>query len=246
MLDDLRVLRDAADGYRAAATAAGVTWPGGSRAGAGPVPELVHRLFGVGHVAGQLAWLESQRWDSGRLFPGGGDLLPWPSAADASAALDLLAYSVGTPFPWRHQMPLFRFSFLVFTFVLAGDHEGEIWRYEISPDTWDPVRAAPSLAALFTQWTRGLAAGVVHFRPADGWLHVGDPTGSPGPLDVLRDRAPELDPPAFPVSLTLEPLLRDRQSECGVDLRCVDAGFDCQEELQQEVDAVRAALGLGR
>ena len=67
--------------------------------------------------------------------------------ATAGASLSDLAGSVGTPFPWRRQMPLFRFSVVVFTFVLEGDHEGEIWRYEIGPDHWDTVRAAPSLAA---------------------------------------------------------------------------------------------------
>jgi hypothetical protein len=245
MLDDMRVLRDAADGYRAAATAAGVTWPDDSGTGGDdPVPGLVHRLFAVDHVAEQLAWLESQRWGSGRLFPGGGQMVAWPAAEDAGEALGLLSLSVGTPFPWRHQMPLFRFSVLVFTIVLAGDHEGEIWRYEIAPDTWDPVRASPSLAGLFTQWTRGLEAGVVWFREDDRWLRVGDPTGVPDELEVLRDRAPDLDPLAFPVSMTGEPLLRERQVECGVDLACVDAGFECQEELQEQVDAVRAQLPL--
>src|SRR4051812_25211295 len=225
MLDDMRVLRDAADGYRAAAAAAGVPWPDGSGAAAGPAPGLVHRLFDVDHVAEQLTWLESQRWDSSQLFPAGGRLLPWPVAANAAATLDLLACSVGTPFPWRHQMPLFRFSTLLFTFVLTGDHEGEIWRYEITPDTWDPVRAAPSLAALFTQWSRGLAAGVVYTRPAGSRLYVGDPSRSLGQLDALRRNASDLDPLAFPVTLSLDPLLRERQLDCGVDLDCVDAGF---------------------
>src|SRR3954465_9013115 len=100
MLDDMRVLHDAANGYRAAATAAGVTWPDDSgTGGAAPVPDLVHRLFDVDHVADQLTWLESQRWGSGPLFPGGGRLLPWPTAEDAAETLGLLSLSVGTPFP---------------------------------------------------------------------------------------------------------------------------------------------------
>jgi hypothetical protein len=236
MLDDMRVLREAAYGYRDAAVAVGVTWPDHSDADTTSAPAFVQRLFDVDHVAEQPAWLESQGWGTGRLFPGGGMLLPWPTAADAGQALDLLSYSVGTPFPWRHQMPLFRFSALVFTVVLAGEHEGEIWRYEIAPDGWDPVRAAPSLAALFTRWTAGLAAGAVHYTPEDGWLRVGDLPGSP--------TSPGLDPFAFPVSVTLHPRLRERQAECGVNLDCVDAGFDCWEELLNEVDAVRDVFEL--
>jgi hypothetical protein len=244
MLDEMRVLRAAARNYRAAATAAGQRWPEHSDTRGGPPPDLVYRLFDVDHVADQLTWLESQGWDSGPLFPHGGVLLPWPTDATAGASLNDLSGAVGTPFPWRRQMPLFRFSVVVFTFVLEGDHEGEIWRYEIGPDYWDTVRAAPSLAALLTQWTKGLEAGVVFHRQRDDWLVVGDRTGVPPAFKVLRERAPHLDPMAFPVTLTLEPLLRRRQRECGVDLDCIERGFDCQEELLAEVDAVRASLGV--
>lgn len=61
---------------------------------------------------------------------------------------------------------------------------------------------------------------------------------------MLRQQAPDLGPVAFPVDMSLEPLLRERQRECGVDLDCIDRGFACQEELQDAVDAVRASLGL--
>ena len=95
--------------------------------------------------------------------------MPWPEGGDA---LDYLGLSIGTPFPWRQQLPLFFFDAVLYTFVLAGDHEGEIWRYEISPDAWDSVRAATSLATLFDQWTRGIAAGVVVYDEQSKWLLV--------------------------------------------------------------------------
>ena len=167
MLDSLRVLRDAAEAYRAAATAAGLTWPGHAAParpdrGAGPAPDLVGRLFAVDQVPEQLTWLQAQGWDTVRVFPDGGSLLPWP--ADVGEALANLSFAIGTPFPWRQQMPLFHFEIIVYTFVLAGDHQGEIWRYEASPDTWDSVRAATSLAALFGQWTAGITSGVITYR----------------------------------------------------------------------------------
>ncbi|MEV4423125.1 hypothetical protein AB0L40_24575 [Patulibacter sp. NPDC049589] len=235
MLDDMGDLRDAVVGYRAAAIAAGLTWS--AAATSGEPPDLVHRLFDVDHVAEQLVWLQSLGWD-GRLLPNGGYLLPWPTAG--SEALESLAFSIGTPFGWRHQVPLFHFDFLLYTFVLAGDHEGEIWRYEISPDAWDAVRAATSLAALFRQWTRGIAAGVVVHRDQTGWLQVGD--GVRRDVDMLLERMPDLDPLAFPVSMPEQPLLRARQRECGVDTDCIERGFECQEELLDAIAAARASL----
>lgn len=237
MLDEMRVLRDAVQQYRVAATAAGLTWPAQAAPG-GPPPESVYRLFDVPRVAEQLSWLQSQSWDA-RLLPNGGYVLPWPQ--DGGEALESLAFSIGTPFPWRRQMPLFHFDFLLYTFVLAGDHEGEIWRYEIAPDAWDVVRAAPSLAALFTEWTKGIAAGVVVYRDHTGWLQVGD--GVHRDIDMLLERMPHLDPLAFPVSMPEQPLLRDRQRECGVDMDCIERGFDCHETLLDEITATRAALG---
>lgn len=238
MLDDMTVLWDAAEAYRAAATAAGIAWPDYPDPHGGQPPDLVYRLFDVDHIAEQLIWLQSQGWHSQRLFPDGGWLLPWQTAPDE--LLDYLSFSIATPFPWRHQLPLFCFEISMYTFVLKGDHEGEIWRYEYDPDTWGSVRAATSLAALFTEWTKGIAAGVVFYTDRDKWLHVGDDVHDP--LDVLLQRAPDLDPFAFPVFSSNEPLLRARQRECSVDMDCIDRGADCQEELLDAIDATRASL----
>ncbi|WP_306193099.1 hypothetical protein [Streptomyces sp. MK5] len=227
-LDDLRVLRAAVNDYRAAATAAGLAWP--VAVAEPPVsrpPDLVHRLFGLDHVAEQLTWFQSQGWHSGRPLPDGGWVLDWPK--DSAEALDPLAFSIGTPFPWRHQMPLFHFEFLIYTFVLAGEHEGEIWRYEIAPDSWDTVRAATSLAALFTEWTNGIADSAIRYNDFNGWLAV-------------DDNAPYS--PAFPVSLAGDPLLSERQRACGVDLACIERGFDSHEELLDTIAATRARLGM--
>ncbi len=242
MLDEMRVLRDAAQGYRAAATAAGIAWLERADTQDAQPPDVVYRLFDVDHVPEQLIWLESQGWDSSRLFPNGGDLQPWPTDGTAGESLNMLSVSVGTPFHWRHQIPIFLFGVYLYTFVLEGDHEGEIWRYLISPDAWDPVRAAPSLAALFTQWTGGIAAGVVFYSEVSRCLLVGDPTIRVT-FDDLWQRAPDLDPFAFPYDLP-EPLLRERQRECGVDLDCIDRGFECWEELLDDTLAVRASLGV--
>ncbi|WP_329507375.1 hypothetical protein [Streptomyces chiangmaiensis] len=243
----MSVLRDAAQEYRAAATAAGLTWPQaaappGASTPLVPPPDLVHRLFDVDHVAEQVTWLHSQGWGSRRLLPNGGWLLPWPTATDAGEALDNLSLSVGTPFPWRHQLPLFHFEFLIYTLVLAGEHEGEIWRYEIAPDAWDAVRAATSLAALFTEWTKGFAAGVVHYDHPNGCLLVGE--RDRGDVEALMVRTAALDPLAFPVSMPDHPLLRERQAECGVDMSCLDRGPEIMEELMEQADTIRAQLGV--
>ncbi|MEV6811827.1 hypothetical protein [Micromonospora sp. NPDC051296] len=239
MLDDMRVLRDAVAEYRVAATAAGITWPERAEPPGGQPPGLVYRLFDVDHVAEQLTWIESQGWHLQRLLPNGGWVMPWPT--DGGEALENLSFSIGTPFPWRHQLPLFHFDVLLYTFVLAGEHEGEIWRYEIAPDARDPVRAATSLAALFTEWTKGIAADVVVYNDLNGWLQVGD--GARRDIDMLLERVPDLDPLAFPVSMPEQPLLRARQRECGVDMTCIDRGFDCHEELLDAIAATRASLG---
>lgn len=239
MLDDMTVLRDAAAGYRAAATAAGIVWLDPVDPSGGPPPDLVYRLCDVDHVAGQLTWLYAQGWISRRLLPEGAYLLPWP--ADLDETLNSLHFSVGTPFPWRQQLPLLRHESIVYTFVLEGDREGEIWRYENEPDAWASVRAAISLAALFTEWTKGIDAGVVAYDHHAGWLQVG--RDSHDPFNAILDRAPGLDPLAFPVSaLSNEPLLRSRQRDCGVDMNCIDRGFDCYEELLDAIDATRASL----
>jgi hypothetical protein len=238
MLDDIPALHDAVEGYRAAATAAGIAWPDHPDPPSAQPPDLVHRLFDVNHVAEQLTWLQSQEWHSQRLLPQGGWLLPWP--ADVRETFNSLHFSIGTPFPWRHQMPLFRFDMILYTFVLTGDHEGEIWRYENDPDAWASVRAATGLAALFTEWTKGIEAGAVFYEPHLRWLQVGRDTHDP--FDAILKRTPELDPFAFPVPAWNEPLLRARQRECGVDIDCIDRGADCYEELVNTIDAARASL----
>src|SRR5256886_13303024 len=241
MLDDMAVLRDAAQSYRATATAAGIPWPEHANPPGGQPPDQVRRIFDVDHIAEQLTWFQSQGWHSQRLLPDGGWVMPWPT--DAGEALDQLSFSIATPFPWRHQMPLFDFEIIVYTFVLAGDHEGEIWRYEVSPDAWDSMRAATSLAGLLTEWTKGLAAGVVTCRDLDKWLFVGYDVQEP--FDLLLQRAPDLDPFAFPVSVPYSrwPLLRAWQRACGVDMDCVDRGAKCQLELLDAIDAARVSLG---
>ena len=192
------------------------------------------------HFAEQLIWLQSRGWHSQRLLPNGGWILPWPT--DVGEALDNLSFSIATPFPWRHQLPLFHFEIIVYTFVLAGDHEGEIWRYEASPDAWDSVRAATSLAALFTEWTKGIDAGVVRYHDLDRWLLVRDDVDM---AFELQEGDTHLDPFAFPVSVPYpqRPLLRARQRDCGVDMDGIDRGPDCQTELLDAIAATRASLG---
>ncbi|NGO74856.1 hypothetical protein G6045_04025 [Streptomyces sp. YC504] len=240
MLDDLPALRDVVRDYRTAASAAGLTWPAADAPSGGPPPaDLVRRLFDVDHVAEQVTWLHSQGWGTGRLLPGGGELISWPADGEA---LNQLSLSIGVPFPWRRQLPLFHFDIIIYTFVLAGEHEGEIWRYEISPDAFDAVRAATSLATLFTTWTKGIEAGVIGYNEFTGWLSVSDGTRSG--LRLLEERAPNLDPLAFPASMALYPLLRARQTECGVDMSHIDRGFECMEELLDEIEAIRTSLGV--
>ncbi|MFV0137925.1 hypothetical protein ACLGIH_32880 [Streptomyces sp. HMX87] len=92
MLGDLPALRKAAHGYRAAASAVGLTWPAADApSGVRPPPDLVHRLFGVDRVAEQVAWLQPRGWHGQRLLTNGGELLPWPADGEA---LDTLSLSV--------------------------------------------------------------------------------------------------------------------------------------------------------
>jgi len=248
MLDEMHVLRAAIQSYRAAATAtaAGVAWPqrGDTQGAQPPDWNLIHRVFDLDHIPGQLSWFLSEGWDTRWPLPGDGELEPLPTDARTTlSSLTVLSFAIGTPFHWRRQIPLFRFDPYVYTFVLDGDHEGEIWRYLISPDLYDPVRAAPSLAALFAAWTDGIAAGVVYRREGDDWLMVGEPTETARPFDVLRERAPHLDFLAFPIDIPAS-AMRERQSEYGVDLDCIDRGPECQAEQQDAVDAVCASLGV--
>ncbi|MFI6268416.1 hypothetical protein [Micromonospora zamorensis] len=228
MLDDMRVLRDAVRDYRLAATAAGLDWPDRGESPAGQPPDVVRRIFGVDHIAEQLTWLQAQRWPDRQLLPNVGWRMPWPEGGEA---LDYLGLSIGTPFPWRQQLPLFFFDAILYTFVLAGDHEGEIWRHPVSEDSWETVRAATSLATLFDQWAKGIAAGVVVYDEHSKWLLVDD-----------LARAPGLDPLAFPVSPVQERLLPVRQRECGVDMAAIENGFEYSEELSDAIDAAKASL----
>ncbi|MFC7278957.1 hypothetical protein ACFQS1_33755 [Paractinoplanes rhizophilus] len=147
MLDEMRVLRAAIQNYRAAVTAAGVPWPeaGATQDAQPPDLDLIHRVFDVDHLPEQLSWFRFEGWDPRWPCPVDGELEPWPTDARTTReSLSVLCFAIATPFPWRRQIPLFRFDPYVFTFVLDGDHEGEIWRYLISPDLYDPVRAAPA------------------------------------------------------------------------------------------------------
>ena len=194
------------------------------------------------HVAEQVIWLATRGLAPHAPLPGGGALLPWTT--DPSEWLDYLSFAIATPFRWRNQLPLFVFDHLVFTFVLAGDREGEIWRYEIDPDVWGAVRAASSLAALFNTWTEGVSCrrgGLPGARRVAARRRQRRRSVCPG-----AGRTPELDPFAFPVftAITHEPLLRARQRDCGVDMDCVARGAECQEQLLDAIAATRVSLGL--
>lgn len=240
MLDDMSVLREAVASYRAAATRAGVAWPGDTVPGGWRLADI-QRFFDVDRVAEQVTWLVSSALTPGTPLPEGGALVPWTT--DPAQWLDYLSFAIATPFPWRNQLPLFSFDQLVFTFVLTGDHEGEIWRYEIDPDVWGTVRAATSLAVLFDTWTKGIAAGVVVYRELDRRLVVGNDVTDP--FAVLLE-TPQLDAFAFPVPVTIrhEPVLRARQRESGVDMDCIARGAECQERLLDAIAAARVSLGL--
>jgi hypothetical protein len=230
MLDDLGVLRSAVAGYRAAATAFGIPWPD-DRTPTLPAAEL-RRIFDVGDLPEQLLWLHSQALPPDRVLPAGTHVLPW---TDGGELLDFLSMSVAVPFAWRRQVPLFFIDHLVFTFVLANGYEGEIWRYQIDPEDWNPVRAAPSLATQFIQWTNGFAAGVYRRQPYDEWLHLDE---------ELLEATPGLDPFAFPMYMSVydhRELIRSRQRECGVDVERAES-FEALEELADAIAAVRRTL----
>jgi hypothetical protein len=237
MLDDMRVLRRAVESYQAAATAAGVPWVDEEDRVDGLPVDALCRIFDVDHIAEQPIWLNTQGLPYGRVLPDGAFPLMWNKADDL---LGYLSFAVGIPFHWRHQLPLFFIDHLVFTFVLTGDNHGEIWRYQIDADDWNPVRAAPSLAALFTEWTKGFAADVYDRSPYDTCLHIG--YDGRDRVDVLLER--DLDPFAFPVHISQYPhkdLLRARQLECGVDVDHADQP-ERQEELLDAIDAALASL----
>jgi hypothetical protein len=236
-LDDMRVLRSAVADYRDAATAAGVPWLDEDDRIPGLPVDVLCRIFDVDRVAEQPIWLNTEALPYGRVLPGGAFPLAWNNADDL---FGYLSFAVGIPFHWRHQLPLFMYEHIVFTFVLAGDNEAEIWRYQIGADDWNPVRAAHSLSALFTEWTKGFAANVYFRSPYDSWLHIGDGDNvERDPVGVLQERG--LDPFAFPVDISQyshKDLLRARQLACGVDLDHANRP-ERQEEL---LDAIEAAL----
>jgi hypothetical protein len=236
MLDDMAVLREAVEAYRLAATAAGVPLPdGGERSDELPL-DVLYQVFDVDHVAEQLIWLRSQGWLYEGGLPEGAYMQPW---TNADALLDELSFAVATPFHWRHQVPLFVDDHLVFTFVLTGDREGEVWRYQIDPDNWMPVRAGHSLAAVFTEWTKGFAANV-YDRSRHDWLQLNFEGADA--VDMLLNRA--LDPFAFPTYIFEHlhgDLIPARQRECGVDVARADS-FEAHEEILDGIDAARASL----
>jgi hypothetical protein len=239
MLDDMAVLRAAVEAYRAAATAAGVPQPDDSDRSDELPLDVLCRTFDVDHVAEQLLWLRSQSWLYEAALPEGAYMQPWAIGDDL---LDALSFAVATPFHWRHQVPLFFCDHLVFTFVLTGDREGEVWRYHIDPDNWVPVRAAPSLAAMFSEWTKGFAANVYEWRPSNSWLRL-DYEGADA-VDMLLAR--DLDPLAFPTYIfgyLHGDLIPARQRECGVDVDRAEE-FEAHEEVLDGIDAARASLRL--
>src|SRR6266498_3295574 len=97
MLDEMPVLRAAVDAYRAAATAAGITWPERADSLGGQPPDLVYRLFDVDHIAEQLIWLHSQGWDSHPLLPEGGGLMPWPTDAGSHSVTCISRSALRSP-----------------------------------------------------------------------------------------------------------------------------------------------------
>ncbi len=237
MLDDMPALRDAVGAYRAAAAAFGIPWLDEGGQGGSPPLGALRQVFDVDHIAEQVIWLKSELGRYDRVLPDGAYVDPWP--ADPRDMLWDQEFMTGVPFHWRHQLPLAVHDDIRFMFVLAGEHEGEIWRYQIDVDEKNPVRAAPSLAMMFTEWTKGFAASAYCRESWVAWLFVaGDdgPAGDPG--DALLQRG--LDPFAFPVHLSVvnhEDLIRARQRECGVDLKRAD-NFGCLQELH---DVIRAA-----
>ena len=239
MLDEIPVLRAAAERYRDAAAAAGQPWPEPAAIDPNPRLDLARKVFDVEHLPEQLVWFQNLGWHE-RFFVNGVHLERWPTEAEAGTALDFLALAAGVPFHWRRQIPLFYSDEIAYMFVLDGDRAGEIWRYEVDVDNFGTaIRAASSLAALFGQWTKGLASGL--FTYSDG-LGCFTTPGNGGAEEF--DAYPELDVLAFPVYIGQEPWLRERQRECGVDIAAAERDFEEYERAVEEVGAIRRSLGL--
>jgi hypothetical protein len=239
MLDDMPALRDAVGAYRAATAAFGIRWLDDGRQVGSPSVSVLRQVFDVDHIAEQVIWLRSELGRYDLVLPDGASAQPWP--ADPRDMLWDLAFSAGFPFHWRHQLPLAAHEVVLFTFVLAGEHEGEIWRVNVDVDQKNPVRAASSLAVMFTEWIKGFEVGAYYSQ--DEWLLVTSDDGPAGdPVDALLQR--RLDPFAFPVHLSVTShgdLIRARQRECGVDMDRAD-NFDCLEELHDAIRAAHASL----
>ncbi|MEU8804449.1 hypothetical protein, partial [Spirillospora sp. NPDC048819] len=113
-------------------------------------------------------------------------------------------------------------------------------RPHVSPES-GREGAATSLAALFTEWTRGFAADIIFYADDDKCLHVGDDSGEP--FDMIIERAPDLDPAAFPEPIADMSLLRAWQRECGVDMDRIEDP-EAYSQLQDTIDSTRRSLGL--
>lgn len=130
--------------------------------------------------------------------------------------------------------------------MLAGEHEGEIWRFGIDADSEGAHRAANSLASLFDQWTEAIGLGALAKAFPDGeWLSIGGGTGGSDWDQAAMLSGHGLDPAAFPVWFSSDhPELRDWQAACGVDLEQIDRDFEAQEELLDEAETILTGLGL--
>lgn len=240
MLDDMRALRASLERYRAAARTAGIELPAPEGGTAAPPTDLVLRMTDVEQIPEQLLLLHSIGWGSKRSFPNGVFLMDWPGSAQVMEYVDYTALAIGVPFPWRQQLPIFFTDHVVYTFVLADGHVGEIWHYEWDPDGTSPVRAAMSLAALLDQWTKGIEIGAVEKTEWNKWLQILVEGNDEATMEHLA--ALGLDPLAFPVWLGGCSRLREWQAACGVDLDEIDREFDAREELMEAADAVVAEL----
>ncbi|MFG3343320.1 hypothetical protein [Glycomyces sp. NPDC048151] len=239
MLDEIPVLRAAAERYRDAAIAAGQPWPAPAAPDPNPPLDLARKVFDTDHLPEQLLWIQNLGWHD-RHFVNGCSMEPWPTHDSVRTAFDFLVLAAGVPFNWRRQIPLFFHDEIVFMFVLDGDRVGEIWRYEIDVDNFGTaIRAATSLATLFDQWTAGLASGLFSYSPDLGWFST---SGNGGTEEF--DLYPGLDVLAFPVYIGQEPWLRERQRACGVDTAAAERDFDEHEQAIDEAEAVYRSLAL--
>lgn len=233
----MSTLDDAVGRYRDAVTAMGLAW----RDGVAPTEDEVafaRRLFDVDTIPDDVVGLYELIEVEALVLPEVGYLLGWPAS---SQALVELGASIGVPFPWRWQMPVFNFERIFYTVVLAGPHAGEVWRYDVDVDAEEgAVRAAPDLATLFDQWADGIAAGMLHNE--EGFVMCNEEHLNP-PIEPsaarFRESNPPLDMRAFPLPVFDEPDLAAWQQECGVDPDAFIDTIATWEALDREVTAVR-------